>query len=66
MIRNRKLIILLSVVILACTKAAPEESGATKAKVSVEKTHINTHDLLNDKYLLLQKGKKNYYLVKAI
>ena len=40
--------------------------GLNKAKVSVEKTHINTHDLLNDKYLLLQKGKKNYYLVKAI
>ena len=40
--------------------------GLNKAKVSFEKTHINNHDLLNDKYLLLQKGKKNYYLVKAI
>ncbi len=26
---------------------------------------LSTDDLLNNKYLLLQKGKKNYFLVKA-
>ncbi|HHL57844.1 MAG TPA: tyrosine--tRNA ligase [Bacteroidetes bacterium] len=27
---------------------------------------IGTKDLLNDKYILVQKGKKNYYLVKVV
>ena len=27
---------------------------------------VNTGHLLNDKYLLVQKGKKNYFLVKAV
>ena len=40
--------------------------GLNKAKVSVEKTQIERSDLLKDKYLLVQKGKKNYYLVKAV
>lgn len=33
-----------------------------KAKVNLEKT-IDENDLLLEKYILLQKGKKNYYLV---
>ena len=39
--------------------------------VSINKTKISdteqsmTFDFINDKYLLVQKGKKNYYLVKA-
>lgn len=33
-----------------------------KQKVGVEQTQINTSDLLNQKYLLIQKGKSNYYL----
>jgi tyrosyl-tRNA synthetase len=37
-----------------------------KSKVSSDKTQISSADLLRDKYLLVQKGKKNYYLVKAI
>ena len=37
-----------------------------KSKISTEKTQLTTSDLLRDKYLLVQKGKKNYYLVKAI
>ncbi len=40
--------------------------GLNKAKVSVEKTQIESSDLLKDTYLLVQKGKKNYYLVKAV
>ncbi|GAC1526743.1 MAG: tyrosine--tRNA ligase [Sediminibacterium sp.] len=40
--------------------------GLNKAKISAEKVQINTADLLQGKYLLLQKGKKNYYLVKAV
>jgi len=33
-----------------------------KQKVGVEQTQINTSYLLNQKYLLIQKGKSNYYL----
>lgn len=31
-----------------------------------EDYQIGTKDLLNDKYILIQKGKKNYYLVKIL
>ena len=36
-----------------------------KVKVTAEKI-INSEVLLNDKYILVQKGKKNYFLLKAI
>jgi tyrosyl-tRNA synthetase len=34
-----------------------------KVKVNSEKLIVNSEDLLQGKYILLQKGKKNYYLV---
>ena len=37
-----------------------------KNKLSPDKTTVGTADLLQNKYLLIQKGKKNYFLVKAI
>lgn len=37
--------------------------GINKEKVQSEDKKVNSSDLLNDKYLLVQKGKKNYYLV---
>ena len=37
-----------------------------KEKVPNDKTQIFINDLLQDTYLLVQKGKKNYYLVKAV
>jgi tyrosyl-tRNA synthetase len=37
-----------------------------KKKVAAEQSAISTAELLQDKYLLIQKGKKNYYLVKAV
>ena len=37
-----------------------------KSKVDNDKTKINTADLLREKYLLFQKGKKSYYLIKAV
>lgn len=37
-----------------------------KSKIPVDKTHISFLDLLTGSYLLIQKGKKNYYLVKAV
>ncbi len=40
--------------------------GLNKSKISLEKTQLVQSDLLKDKYLLVQKGKKNYYLVLAI
>ncbi len=36
-----------------------------KEKISTETTHINTAHLLQGKYMLIQKGKKQYYLVIA-
>jgi len=37
-----------------------------KEKVTAADALINSSMLLNEKYLLIQKGKKNYYLLKAI
>ncbi|MBN2637486.1 MAG: tyrosine--tRNA ligase [Bacteroidales bacterium] len=36
-----------------------------KSKIDENYT-IGSNDLLNDKYILVQKGKKNYYLVKIV
>lgn len=36
-----------------------------KEKVTADDRMVNTEDLLNDKYLLIQKGKKNYFLIIA-
>ena len=36
-----------------------------KEKLGTFDQTITTADLLNDKYLLVQRGKKNYYLVIA-
>ncbi len=37
-----------------------------KTKLPTDKTTITRDDLLKEKYLLVQKGKKNYFLVHAI
>lgn len=37
-----------------------------KNKVGNDKSTVNSADLLQDKYMLVQKGKKNYYFVKAV
>ena len=37
-----------------------------KTKMSDVATNITKDHLLNGKYILAQKGKKNYYLVKAV
>lgn len=36
-----------------------------KSKIAIDKNQIVSSDLLKEKYLLVQKGKKNYYLVIA-
>ncbi|MGC8749363.1 tyrosine--tRNA ligase [Hydrotalea sp.] len=36
-----------------------------KKKVEPDYTHITSNNLLQQKYLLIQKGKKNYYLIVA-
>lgn len=36
-----------------------------KSKITTDKNQIVSSDLLKEKYLLIQKGKKNYYLVLA-
>jgi tyrosyl-tRNA synthetase len=36
-----------------------------KTKIADPMQSINNDQLLNDKYILVQKGKKNYYLLKA-
>jgi len=37
-----------------------------KAKVADQECRVTTEDLLNDTYLLVQKGKKNYYIIEAV
>jgi tyrosyl-tRNA synthetase len=39
--------------------------SVNKLKVGEDKL-VTTEDLLNEKYVLIQKGKKNYFLLKAI
>jgi len=39
--------------------------GINKVKLNSEQTTVNSSDLLQDKYVLVQKGKKNYFLVIA-
>ena len=39
--------------------------SVNKIKVTEDKV-VNLEDLLNDSYLLIQKGKKNYVLIKAV
>jgi tyrosyl-tRNA synthetase len=40
--------------------------GLNKEKVSSDKTQVTNADLLKGKYLLVQKGMKNYYLVTVV
>ena len=37
-----------------------------KAKIIDQEHTINTNNLVNNKYILVQKGKKNYFLIKVI
>ncbi|MGB0882960.1 MAG: tyrosine--tRNA ligase, partial [Vicingaceae bacterium] len=47
-------------------RALKENSiSVNKDKVKDDKM-LNTNDLINGKYILLQRGKKNYFIVKAI
>ncbi|RLD90543.1 MAG: tyrosine--tRNA ligase, partial [Bacteroidetes bacterium] len=36
-----------------------------KQKLSGPEQHITSDDFINNKYLLVQKGKKNYYLIRV-
>lgn len=40
--------------------------GLNKNKVGTDKTSVQKTDLLQGKYLLIQKGKKNYYLITVV
>lgn len=40
--------------------------GLNKEKISSEKNSLTGSDLLQNRYLLVQKGKKNYFLVKVV
>jgi tyrosyl-tRNA synthetase len=37
-----------------------------KEKITASDEKINSTQLLHEKYVLIQKGKKNYYLLKVI
>ncbi len=37
-----------------------------KKKIGIEQLTVSSSELLQGKYMLVQKGKKNYYLVKAV
>lgn len=65
------------VTFLADTGIFPSKGEARKmvqgGGISINKTKVNSADvktdksmLLNDKYILVQKGKKNYFLIRAI
>jgi len=44
-----------------------KDNGVSLNKEKVkDDTQVGTADLLNDKYILVQKGKKNYYLVHVV
>ncbi len=44
-----------------------KDNGVSVNKEKVKDTYeISETDLLNDKYILIQKGKKNYFLVKVL
>jgi tyrosyl-tRNA synthetase len=45
-----------------------QQGGVSINRIKVEDVGMKIHDdlLLHNKYLLVQKGKKNYYLVKAV
>ncbi|MEY2701917.1 MAG: Tyrosine--tRNA ligase [Bacteroidota bacterium] len=45
-------------------RALKENAISVNKQKVTESYTINTADLLNDKFVLLQKGKKNYYLLK--
>jgi tyrosyl-tRNA synthetase len=37
-----------------------------KAKIEDPELSVNASSLINDKYVLIQKGKKNYFVIKAV
>lgn len=44
-----------------------KDNGVALNKVKIKEDYlVNKEDLLNEKYLLIQKGKRNYFLVKAV
>ncbi|MCG8700062.1 MAG: hypothetical protein MI922_18545 [Bacteroidales bacterium] len=36
-----------------------------KTKITSAEMTVETNSLLNNKYLLVQKGKKNYFIIKT-
>ena len=48
-------------------RRALKENSVAVNKVKVAEEHkIGTTDLINGKFVLLQRGKKNYYVLKAV
>lgn len=47
-------------------RALKENSISVNKDKAEEDTILNKEDLINGKYILLQRGKKNYFLVKAV
>lgn len=43
-----------------------DNGGIFLNKKKLDKSNLNKSDLLNDRFLLIQKGKKNYFLIKNI
>ena len=44
-----------------------KDNGVAINKAKIKDTYeIGKQDLLNGKYILVQKGKKNYFLVKTL
>lgn len=46
-------------------RRAVKENAISVNKTKISETYLLTHkDLIADRYILLQRGKKNYYLLK--
>ena len=43
------------------------ENSISVNKIKVDESyHIGSSDLIDDQYILLQRGKKNYFIVKVV
>ena len=48
------------------TRALKENSISVNKEKVKEDAMVGKKDLISDKYILLQRGKKKYFLVKAV
>ena len=60
-----KLVIFASVLAVGASAKSCNKTEDCKEKVKEDRI-ITKEDLINNQFLLLQKGKKNYFIIKVI